>query len=134
MSPSTIDIAVVYREPAERGALCDFISDQVGFRLVGDSGGGDDAIDLMRNKRIHVMILDLQSLAGNALEAMGALRAQAPGAGVLLLVRDEAAALVEGLMQRGATGYLEAHRIAGELVPAVRTIAMGRRYRPQAAS
>ena len=130
MSPTTINIAIVHSEPAERDALCDFIADEVGFRVVGGSGPGPDALELVRSGRVHVVVIDLDSVPYGAGDLIADLRAAAPGSGVLLLVGGDQAGQLPDLMQRGATGYVENARIPTHLTAALRTIGMGHRYVP----
>jgi two-component system invasion response regulator UvrY len=131
MAPGTINIAVVHAHTDERHALSDFIADAVGFRVVGDTEPGPDLLDLLRASVIHVLVLDLESFSAGSTDFLLAARAASPGTGILLLVRGQPGEWVEELMLRGATGYVQADRIHADLVAALRTVGMGRRYLPR---
>lgn len=133
MSPTTLNIAVLHRELSQREALCDYIADEVGFRVVGHTAGGDHALALLAaaDPRIHVLVVDFDSVeAGAAAHFIPSLRALSPGTAVLLLLPGPPGPEVEALLAHGVSGYLDAGRTAVELTPALRTIGMGRRYRP----
>jgi DNA-binding NarL/FixJ family response regulator len=128
-----MNIAVLHAQQEQRFALCDFIADEVGFRIVGDVAGGTEALDLLRVTAAHVLVVDLDSVGAEAPHLISAARALSPATSILLLVHDQPHAELEGLMERGAGGYLPMERARVELVAALRTIGIGRRYRPPAA-
>jgi DNA-binding NarL/FixJ family response regulator len=130
MSPGTINIAIVHANDAQREALCDFVADEVGFRIVGGAVSGPAALDLMRDTLVHILVLHLESLPGGAETLITDVRALSPHTGILLLLGGPPHLALDDLMLRGATGYLSAARIATDMTAALRTIGMGRRYRP----
>lgn len=132
MSPSSLNIVIVHAQAAHCEALCDFVADQVGFRIIAGSASGPEAVDLMRVASVHVLILDLESLADDAVDVIASARAASPGTGILLLAHRQPAALLDALMLRGATGYLRTERIGPDMAAALRTIGRGRRYLPPA--
>ncbi|MEJ5991684.1 hypothetical protein WG902_16895 [Ramlibacter sp. PS3R-8] len=134
MSPTSMNIAVLHAQQEHRFALCDFIADEVGFRIVGDVAGDTEALELLRVTAAHVLVVDLESVGAEAPHLITAARALSPVTCILLLVRGQPVAELEELMERGAGGYLSMDRARVELVAALRTIGMGRPYRPPAAS
>lgn len=128
-----MNIAVLHGQQEHRFALCDFIADEVGFRIVGNVPGGNEALDLLRVTAAHVLVVDLDSVGAEAPHLISAARALSPATSILLLVQGQPHAELEGLMERGAGGYLPMDRARDELVAALRTIGIGRRYRPPAA-
>jgi DNA-binding NarL/FixJ family response regulator len=134
LSPATINIAVLHGEAQQCEALCDFISDSgVGFRVVGGTQSAADAEDLLRMNSANVLVVDLESVGEGAAELLSSVRALSPGTGILLLVRDQPLEQLEELLARGAGGFLETERASSELVAALRTLGMGRRYQSPAA-
>jgi two-component system invasion response regulator UvrY len=131
MAPSTINIAVVHAQADERHALSDYIADEVGFRVIGDTVPGPALLDLLRASVIHVLVLDLESFSAGTTDFISSARAASPATGILLLVRGQPGEWLDELMLRGAAGYVQAERIHSDLVAALRTIGMGRRYLPR---
>lgn len=132
MSPTSLSIAVLHAHPAQCEALCDAIADEVGFRVVGGAGNGEELLAILRGAVAHVLVLDLASAGEDAQALVSAVRAESPRTGVLLLLHGQGAAQVEPLMARGAGGYLEMARAGSDMAAALRTIGMGRRYLPDA--
>jgi DNA-binding NarL/FixJ family response regulator len=131
MAPSTINIAVVHAQADERHALSDYIADEVGFRVVGDTEPGAALLDLLRASVIHVLVVDLESFSAGSIDFLLAARAASPSTGILLVVRGQPGEWLDELMLRGAAGYVQEARIHTDLVAALRTIGMGRRYLPR---
>jgi DNA-binding NarL/FixJ family response regulator len=129
MSPSTINIAVLHADAAARESLCDFIDDQVGFRVVGGGAIASQLAALQRAAPVHVLVVHHAGPAGETLDAITAARALLPGAGVIVLLAAQAEALPADKVPPGAA-CLHEERVPAELVGALRTIAMGRRYIP----
>lgn len=132
MSPSTINIAVLHADTAARASLCDFIADQVGFRVVGDAAIAPQLPDFQRaSPPVHVVVVHhaAGAGAGEAMERIVSARTLLPGAGVVVLMAQDAEALPQHLVPSGAA-CLHEERVPAELVGALRTIAMGRRYTP----
>ena len=129
MSPSTINIAVLHSDTAARASLCDFIADQVGFRVVGEAAVAPQLPDLQRAAPVHVVVVHHAAGAGavDAMERIVSARALLPGAGVVVLLAQDAEALPPDQVPSGAA-CLHEDRVPAELVGALRTIAMGRRY------
>ena len=127
MSPSTINIAVLHADAAARESLCDFIADQVGFRVVAGAALAPQFEGLQRASPVHVVVVHHAAAADRAVEQIGSARALLPGAGVVVLMAHDAEALPPDLVPVGAA-CIEEDRVPAELVGALRTIAMGRRY------
>lgn len=131
MSPSTINIAVLHQDRAARESLCDFIADQVGFRVVGGTAHVPQLADVLRASPVHVLVVHHASAALAVVELIGSARALSPGAGVVVLLGLGAEDLPAEMLPVGAACLAE-DRVGAELVGALRTIAMGRRWRPAA--
>jgi DNA-binding NarL/FixJ family response regulator len=128
--PLNLRIVVLHAEPAQCAALCDFISDEVGFHVVGGVAGGEELLRLLAIVPTHILVLDLSSVGSEAPALLAGVRAASPGSAILLVADGQSPAELEDLMTHGATGYLASARAAHELTAALRTVGMGRRYRP----
>jgi DNA-binding NarL/FixJ family response regulator len=132
MSPGTINIVVLHAQATQRETLCDFIADQVGLRVIGATARALEVPDLLRAAPVHVLVVHHASIGEGASELVVAARAVSPGCGILLLTTGVAASEPSDLALPAAAACLEEERVDAELVGALRTIAMGRRYRPAA--
>ena len=107
-----IKIGIVDDHAIVRTGLRQFLSEHVDLRVEGEAGNGREAIDLVRNHEIDVLLMDLSMPGQSGLDALAMLRAKAPDMGILIL-----------------SGYPEEHYAINLIRQgAIRTIALGRRY------
>jgi len=123
-----IKIGIVDDHAIVRSGLRQFLSDYVDLRVVGEATNGREAIDLVRAHEIDVLIMDLAMPGQSGLDALAMLRAKAPDMGILILSGYPEEHYAINLIRQGASGYLNKECEPREIVEAVRTIALGRRY------
>lgn len=98
------------------------------MRVVGEAASGREAIDLVRNVEIDVLLMDLSMPGQSGIDAMGMIRAKAPDVGILILSGYPEEHYAMNLIRQGASGYLNKECDPIEIVNAIRTVAVGRRY------
>ncbi|MGH8822239.1 MAG: response regulator [Rhodoferax sp.] len=123
-----IKIGIVDDHVIVRSGLRQFFSDHVDLRVVGEAASGREAIDLVRTTEIDVLVLDLSMPGQSGLDALAMIRAKAPDIGVLVLSGYPEEHYALNLIRQGASGYLNKQSDPLEIVNAIRTIALGRRY------
>ena len=124
-----INIGVVDDHAIVRTGLRQFFSEQVDLRVVGEATSGREAIDLVRtNSELDVLVLDLSMPGQSGIDALAMIRAKAPDVGVLILSGYPEEHYALNLIRQGASGYLNKECDPMEIVNAIRTIAVGRRY------
>jgi len=123
-----IKIGIVDDHAIVRSGLKQFFSDHVDLRVVGEASNGREAIDLIRNTEIDVLVMDLSMPGQTGLDALGMIRAKAPDVGILILSGYPEEHYAMNLIRQGASGYLNKECDPMEIVNAVRTISLGRRY------
>lgn len=123
-----INIGIVDDHAIVRSGLKQFLSDFVDLRVVGEAGNGREAIDLVRAESIDVLLMDLAMPGQSGLDALAMLRAKAPDMGILILSGYPEEHYAISLIRQGASGYLNKECEPKEIVEAIRTIALGRRY------
>ena len=123
-----IRIGIVDDHVIVRSGLRQFFSDHVDLRVVGEAASGREAIDLVRATEIDVLVLDLSMPGQSGLDALAMIRAKAPDIGVLILSGYPEEHYALNLIRQGASGYLNKQCDPLEIVNAIRTIALGRRY------
>jgi len=123
-----IKIGIVDDHAIVRSGLKQFFSDHVDLRVVGEAGNGREAIDLIRNTEIDVLVMDLSMPGQTGLDALGMIRAKAPDVGILILSGYPEEHYAMNLIRQGASGYLNKECEPIEIVNAIRTISLGRRY------
>ena len=123
-----IKIGIVDDHAIVRSGLRQFFSDHVDLRVAGEASNGREAIDLVRNTEIDVLVMDLSMPGQSGLDALAMLRAKAPDMGILILSGYPEEHYAMNLIRQGASGYLNKECEPAEIVEAIRTIALGRRY------
>ena len=125
---SMIKIGIVDDHAIVRSGLKQFLSEHVDLRVEGEAANGREAIDLVRNKEIDVLLMDLSMPGQSGLDALAMLRAKAPDMGILILSGYPEEHYAINLIRQGASGYLNKECDPKEIVEAIRAIALGRRY------
>ena len=124
-----INIGIVDDHAIVRTGLRQFFSEQVDLRVVGEAVNGREAIDLVRNAtELDVLVMDLSMPGQSGIDALAMIRAKAPDVGVLILSGYPEEQYAVNLIRQGANGYLNKECDPMEIVTAIRTIALGRRY------
>ena len=123
-----IRIAIVDDHPVVRSGLKGFLSDQIDITVVAEAGSGREALDIVRAGGIDVMLMDISMPDQSGLDALIAIRARAPDLPVLMLSIFSETHYATTLLRQGANGYLNKECDPQELISAIRTVALGRKY------
>jgi two-component system, NarL family, invasion response regulator UvrY len=123
-----INVAIIDDHAIVRAGLKQFLSEQVDIRVVAEGSSGRDAVDIVRAGGVSVILLDVSMPDQNGVDALAAIRARDPDIPVLILSGFAAEQYATVLLRQGASGYLDKKCVADELVSAIRTVALGRRY------
>ena len=128
MNDSIVKVAIVDDHAIVRAGLKQFLSEMVDLRVVGEAASGREAIDLVRTTELDVIIMDLSMPGQSGIDALAMIRAKAPDIGILILSGYPEEQYAVNLIRQGASGYLNKECEPMEIVNAIRTIALGRRY------
>ena len=123
-----INVGIVDDHAIVRSGLRQFLSEHVDLRVVGEAANGREAIDLIRNAEVNVLLMDLAMPGQSGLDALAMLRAKAPEMGILILSGYPETHYAISMIRQGASGYLNKECEPSEIVEAIRTVALGRRY------
>ena len=133
-----IKIGIVDDHAIVRSGLRQFFSDHVDLRVAGEASNGREAIDLVRNTEIDVLVMDLSMPGQSGLDALAMLRAKAPDMGILILSGYPEEHYAMNLIRQGASGYLNKGRFQVQvqqkfsaLNRAAGSAAPNARHRPQ---
>jgi DNA-binding NarL/FixJ family response regulator len=123
-----IRIGIVDDHAIVRSGLKSFFADQVDFRVTGEAANGREAIDLVRTIELDVLLMDLSMPGQSGLDVLAMIRAKVPDVGILILTAYPEEHYAMSLIRQGASGFLNKECDPQEIVEAIRTIALGRRY------
>jgi two-component system, NarL family, invasion response regulator UvrY len=123
-----IRVAIVDDHALVRAGLRQFLSEHVDLRVVAECASAREAMDVVRQALADVMLLDLSMPDQNGVDALQAIRLRAPQLPVLILSSFPEQHYATTLLRQGASGYLAKDCEPDEIVNAIRTVALGRRY------
>lgn len=123
-----IRIALVDDHAVVRAGLRQFLSDHVDLRVVAEAATGREAMDIVRQESADVMLLDISMPDQSGVDILLAIKARAPKLPVLILSSFPEEHYATTLLRQGAAGYLSKDCDPEEIVKAIRTVALGRRY------
>jgi DNA-binding NarL/FixJ family response regulator len=100
-----------------------------GFEIVGEATTGEEALAIAARVHPHVIVMDLEMPGTGGLAAAHRMKQAAPAAKVLILsAHDDESDVLEALNDAGVAGYLVKSDAPEELISAVRSVAIGKRY------
>lgn len=111
-----------------RDGLRGLIDDQPDITVVGELSDGTGALDLVRQLKPNVLVLDLQMPGMDGLEVTRQIVPEVPGTKVLILSTFHASGQAIRAFEAGASGYVLKTSIRRELLEGIRTVAAGRRF------
>jgi len=123
-----IRVMLVDDHPLLRAGLAEAIAGQGDMRVVAEAGNGQEALAAWAACRPDLTIMDLAMPGMCGLEALQAIRAQAPAARVVMLTTFGGDAQVRRAMAAGASGFLLKSSLRKELVEMIRAVHAGQRY------
>jgi two-component system sensor histidine kinase KdpD len=120
-----ITVLIAEDEPAMRAALSDLIEIEDELELVGAAADAQEAIDLAREHRPDVALVDVKMPAGGGTRAAREIRDLSPATRVVALSAYGDRTTVLEMLRAGAVGYLVKGTSAGEIVEAIRRSVRG---------
>ncbi len=123
-----IRIAIVDDHAMVRAGLRQFFADQVDFVVTAEAATGREALDIVRQGDVDVIVMDIAMPDQSGVDALAAIKARAPDLPVLILSGFPEEHYATTLLRQGASGYLNKDCDPQEIVRAIRTVCRGRKY------
>jgi NarL family two-component system response regulator LiaR len=131
----TIQVMLVDDHNVVRSGLATFLKAHDDLELVGEARNGREAVDLCRQKKPDVILMDLMMPEMDGIAATQAIMADCPEMKIIAMTSFEDEKLVQGVLAAGAISYLLKNVTSDELVRAIRDAVSGRStLSPEAAS
>jgi DNA-binding NarL/FixJ family response regulator len=131
-TPNKIRLLVVDDHHIVRSGLTSLINSEPDMTVVAEANNGQQAIDLFRQHRPDVTLMDLRLPLVSGVDATIAIRKEFPGARIVVLTTYDGDEDIYRALQAGASGYLLKGMFAEELLEAIRAVHSGQRRIPAA--
>lgn len=121
----TIKVLIVDDHPVVRRGLANVLAGEGDIEVVGQAGNGLEALQLARDNKPDVVLIDLRMPEMDGVEAIRRMRAEnAASRFIILTTYDNEEWVYEGI-RAGARGYLLKDAEPEELISAVRAVMRG---------
>jgi DNA-binding NarL/FixJ family response regulator len=125
-----IRVLTVDDHPLILEGIASVLSGEQDFTLVGEATNGEDAIKQFRIHRPDVTLMDLQMPGMNGIDAMLAIRNEAPASRFIVLTTYQGDVQALRALKAGASGYLLKNMLRKNLLETIRVVHSGRRVIP----
>jgi len=123
-----VKILLVEDHIVMREGLRGLISRQADMEVVGEANDGDQAIELARQLKPDVIIMDVRMQGMDGVEATHRIKAEMPDCKVVVLSAYGNREYIMGMAKAGMSGYLLKDCAFEELVGAIRTVLQNKSY------
>ncbi len=101
-----IAVSIIEDDAQARKILASWISRAPGFRLVGDWGDGESALESLPEKKPNVVLMDINLPGISGVEAVAKLKPVLPDTQFVMLTVYEDSDHIYAALAAGASGYL----------------------------
>jgi DNA-binding NarL/FixJ family response regulator len=125
-----ITVMLVDDHPAFRKGMAALIESEPNLRVVAETGDGCQALDVYRQSRPDVVLMDLRLPGMGGVEAIIAIRREFPDARVIVLTTFDMDEDIFRAIQSGAKSYLLKDTPVDELAVMIRAVHAGKEVLP----
>ena len=125
-----IRILLVDDHPLLRDGLRASIGAEADMQVVGEASNGQEALDLFREHRPDITLMDLKMPVMGGVQAIQAIRGQFASAKVIVLSTYEGDEDIHRALEAGAATYLLKDTLSKDLVRVIRAVFAGERTLP----
>lgn len=125
--PKRLKVAIIDDHPVVRRGLAETFDEAPDFEVIAQGATATDAIDIVREKRPDIVLLDI-SMPGGGVEAAREICKLRPEIAVIAFTMREELATVKAFLQAGARGYILKGADSQYLIESVRRIHGGQSF------
>jgi DNA-binding NarL/FixJ family response regulator len=129
--PEHIRVFSVDDHPLLREGIAAIINNQTDMRMVAQASTGGEAIQMFRQHRPDVTLMDLRLPDMSGIDALIAIRTEFADARVVMLTTFEGDVEIQRSLKAGARGYLLKSMPPRDLVEGIRQVYAGKKRIPQ---
>jgi len=98
------------------------------FEVIAEVGDGQKAIDIARDKRPNIILLDINMTPLNGFDVLKMVRKQSPGSKVIAVSMHSQPAYAKKMLRMGAKGYVTKNSPRQEMLDAIMEVYNGSTY------
>jgi DNA-binding NarL/FixJ family response regulator len=98
------------------------------FEVIAEVGDGQRAIDIARDKRPNIVLLDINMTPLNGFDVLKMIRKQSPGSKVIAVSMHSQPAYAKKMLRMGAKGYITKNSPRQEMLDAIMDVYNGNTY------
>jgi DNA-binding NarL/FixJ family response regulator len=98
------------------------------FLVIGETSSGDEAIEIAKNKRPQIVLMDVNMTPLNGFDATKLVRKYSPGSKVIGISMHSMPAYARRMLQMGAMGYVTKNSSKDEMIAAIIEVNAGKKY------
>jgi DNA-binding NarL/FixJ family response regulator len=121
----TIRVVLADDQPLVRAGLRVLIADTPDLDVAGEAGTGAQAVQLARDLRPDVVVMDIRMPGMDGIEATQMITAEHPAARVVVLTTFHDDDYVYAALRAGASGFLVKNMALDDILAAIRVVAAG---------
>lgn len=122
MNPEVINVAIVDDHALVRHGIALFLKQKEDIQVVIEAQHGQDFLEQLENKKIDVVLLDLEMPVLDGKQVLQYLKANHPEILVIILTMHHHDSFITNMMELGANGYLLKESEPQEVIHAIRTV------------
>lgn len=130
-STAVIRVLCVDDHPLVRKGIASILANEGDMELVGEAGGGREAVAMFKEFRPDVVLMDLRMPDLDGTVATRMIRQEAPDARIIALTSYDGDQDIYRALEAGVRGYILKEMVHTEVVKAIRTVYSGKRLMPQ---
>jgi len=123
-----IRVLMVDDHPLMREGVAAVLEGQEDMIVAGEASNGSEALESYRTLKPDVTLMDLQMPGMNGVQAIEAIRSEAPNAKIVVLTTYDGDVQALRAMRAGAAGYLLKSSLRKELIETIRDVHAGRKH------
>lgn len=134
ISAPVIRVICVDDHPLVRKGIALILGNESDMLLVGEAGNGRDAVQLFRQQKPDVTLMDLRMPECDGISAVKQIRAEFPDARIIALTSFDGDQDIYRALEAGVRGYLLKESVHTEVLTAIRSVHAGQRLISQEAT
>ncbi|WP_018506918.1 response regulator [Thiobacillus thioparus] len=123
-----IQVAIVDDHQIVRTGFRELLNEDSAISISFEAANGDDALALLRTTPCDVLLLDISLPGKSGVDVLRTVRQRHPDLKVLILSGFPEESYALAMIKNGANGYLCKDCEQAELLKAIHTVSLGRRY------